>query len=246
MGIGAQKAATTWMYQNLARHPEIRFPAGKEVHFWDHPDGRNVQDWRDLFERNWGLRLDRLRATLDRDFRPLKQGEITPAYSFLTADQVAAIAGIYPSLRLLFNVRNPVERAWSHARMRLAREDMTGTAATDEWLFAFFDSEDCAKRTDYLTTLRTWATGFANEQMLVTVFDDIVADPIAALNRMIAHIGCARPFSARQLAAARQPLHVGRPSDIPPHARAYLIDRYRDDVAALGRMLGRDLSHWMR
>src|SRR5262249_41035314 len=44
LGIGAQKAATTWLYENLKRHPEIEFPAGKEVHFWDKREGRPARE----------------------------------------------------------------------------------------------------------------------------------------------------------------------------------------------------------
>ena len=36
LGIGAQKAGTTWLFENLKRHSQIDFPAGgKEIHFWD-------------------------------------------------------------------------------------------------------------------------------------------------------------------------------------------------------------------
>jgi hypothetical protein len=28
LGIGAQKAGTTWLYERLSQHPAVRFPAG--------------------------------------------------------------------------------------------------------------------------------------------------------------------------------------------------------------------------
>ena len=34
-GIGVQKGGTTWLYENLARHPDVWFPFIKEVHFFD-------------------------------------------------------------------------------------------------------------------------------------------------------------------------------------------------------------------
>ena len=49
LGIGAQKAATTWLYANLDLHPQIAFPAGKEVHFWDRREGREPEEWLKLF-----------------------------------------------------------------------------------------------------------------------------------------------------------------------------------------------------
>lgn len=34
-GIGAAKAGTTWLYRYLARHPDCRLPAVKELHYFD-------------------------------------------------------------------------------------------------------------------------------------------------------------------------------------------------------------------
>jgi hypothetical protein len=34
-GIGVQKGGTTWLYENLAAHPDVWFPFIKEVHFFD-------------------------------------------------------------------------------------------------------------------------------------------------------------------------------------------------------------------
>lgn len=42
LGIGAQKAGTTWLYEKLRLHPDIAFPAGKEVHFWDQKYGSST------------------------------------------------------------------------------------------------------------------------------------------------------------------------------------------------------------
>ncbi len=35
IGIGAQKAGTTWLYHNLRAHPEIWMPTEKEIHYFD-------------------------------------------------------------------------------------------------------------------------------------------------------------------------------------------------------------------
>jgi hypothetical protein len=48
LGIGAQKAATTWLYHQLGRHPQVRFPGGKELHFWDRFDPQQVNLWQNM------------------------------------------------------------------------------------------------------------------------------------------------------------------------------------------------------
>jgi hypothetical protein len=65
LGIGAQKSGTTWLFEMLRQHPEVAFPAGKEVHFWDQRNDRSVDWYLGLFPDNGK-----------------KNGEITPAYAF--------------------------------------------------------------------------------------------------------------------------------------------------------------------
>ncbi len=36
IGIGAQKAGTSWLHHNLAKHPQIWMPPLKEIHYFDH------------------------------------------------------------------------------------------------------------------------------------------------------------------------------------------------------------------
>lgn len=66
LGIGAQKAGTTWLQVMLSQHPEIHFPLGKEVHFWNH-------QYKGLA---W------YQAHFNNSHQNCKQGEITPAYGF--------------------------------------------------------------------------------------------------------------------------------------------------------------------
>jgi hypothetical protein len=35
LGIGAQKAGTTWLGRNLQAHPEVWMPRMKEVHYFE-------------------------------------------------------------------------------------------------------------------------------------------------------------------------------------------------------------------
>ena len=43
LGIGAQKAGTTWLYRCLQRHPQLYLPGTKELHYFDRLTGRGPQ-----------------------------------------------------------------------------------------------------------------------------------------------------------------------------------------------------------
>ena len=93
LGIGAQKAGTTWLYERLRWHPGLAFPAGKEIHFWDQ-------------FRHYGL--DWYRGRFADPGR--SNGEIMPAYAILAPETIREIHREFPDLWLLHVIRNPIRR----------------------------------------------------------------------------------------------------------------------------------------
>src|SRR5690606_23280995 len=126
LGIGAQKAGTTWLYRQLSRHPRVRFPGGKEVHFWNARIERDSLDW--------------YRALFSSD-PALVEGDVTPAYGILEPTVIRQIHDAFPDLRIIFIMRNPVARAWSSALMALGRAEMTLQDASEQWFLDHFHSQ---------------------------------------------------------------------------------------------------------
>ena len=79
------------------------------------------------------------------------KGETTPDYSALPPEKVAHVHELMPEARILFVMRNPIERAWSQALM-FARK----SGAPREALVPHLDREHSVARSDYLRTLETW------------------------------------------------------------------------------------------
>ena len=156
LGIGAQKAGTTWLYEILRQHPELGFPAGKESHYWtlrtNARDAGAVGAYLALFQ----------------DPRR-REGEITPAYAALDEAAIACLGAAVPQLRLIFMMRNPLERAWSAALMVLARLDMEYAEASDAWFLTLLRSRASLDRGDYATTIRRWCRWFPREALLHAV-----------------------------------------------------------------------------
>ena len=53
LGIGAQKAGTTWLFERLQKHPEIHFPHIKEISFWNAHYPRSLKDADYKKNINW-------------------------------------------------------------------------------------------------------------------------------------------------------------------------------------------------
>lgn len=231
IGIGAQKAGTTWLYEQLRKHPDIRFPAGKEVHFWDANLDRGEAWWLSLFpETASGVR----------------QGEITPAYAILDRERIGRVRAIAPELRIFFSLRNPIARAWSSALMALARAEMTIDEASDQWFLDHFHSSGSTRRGMYGRCLDTWLSVFPGDQLAVVFFDDIVSDPQAVLRRMFAHLGVdERRFADGGEASLRRPVFEGSKARIRPALLAALRSLYDIEIARLSGRFDRDLGHWL-
>ena len=230
LGIGAQKAGTTWLYEQLNRHPQLAFPLGKEAHFWNRPhDTAAATDYLDRF------------ACVDAI-----AGEITPAYGMLPIETIREIHHHAPHLRLIYLIRNPIDRAWSSALMALQRAEMTLDEASDQWFSDHFHSAGSMKRGDYQTCLRNWRAVFPGEQLLVLRFEEIVTEPESLLNRCFQHLGVSLqdPEQLRQK-GCRVPVFTGPGHRLRPTLRPILRALYQDRIKQLARYLDMDLSAWL-
>lgn len=225
LGIGAQKAGTTWLYKMLSCHPELWFPLGKEAHFWN---SAHTQD-REQVRRYFGV----------FGGGPEKGGEITPAYAMLEPGRVRQIASWQPRLKLLFLIRNPIDRAWSAACMALARAEMTVNEASDAWFIDHFRSRGSLARGDYLSTLRIWHQVFGTERLHLLRYEDIQARPRALLTGVAEFLGVdPEGFATFSDEALKRRVFQGRDASLRPALRAELEQLYRLRIQALEHYLG--------
>ncbi|MGE3297446.1 MAG: sulfotransferase [Porticoccaceae bacterium] len=227
MGIGAQKAGTTWLYERLAAHPQIGFPGGKEVHYWDA---------RATLPESWYCELF---ATDDGRVN----GDITPAYATLEPPVVDRIGALFPDLRIIFLLRNPIERAWSAALMALGRAELTLDDASDAWFLDHFRSRGSLLRGDYGRTLDIWGGVFPASALLVLFYEDLCRRPTDLLHRVATFLGVTPDpsWTPQRLAA---PVFAGPGAPLRPTLRKPLLELYRPRIVALEARLGRDLRHW--
>ena len=231
LGIGAQKCGTTWIFSQLGKHPNIRFPAGKEVHFWDLHRERGTSWWTALFET---------------EAAGVKQGEITPAYALLEASMIAEIYRLAPQVRLFYSIRNPIARAWSSALMALTRAEMTLDEASDQWFIDHFNSLGSRDRGDYLRCLENWLSVFPADALKLILLDDIVSDPRAVLVALAEHLGIhPDPFLKAELHDLATPVFEGTAHDLRPALLDHLRTLYAPSLRRLSDSLGRDLNSWI-
>ncbi|MFB2936406.1 sulfotransferase domain-containing protein [Aerosakkonemataceae cyanobacterium BLCC-F154] len=186
--IGAQKCGTTSLYQYLIQHPQILPASQKEVHFFDLNFVRGVDWYR-------------------QQFQPVSQGLITgeasPYYIFhpLVAERVYKL---FPQVKLIALLRNPVERAISHYyhEVRLGCEKL-GLLDAIAQEFARLKEETAKMLADanyysynhqhytylsrgiYVEQLKNWRQFFPKEQLLVLPSEELYNQPNQVLNQVL-------------------------------------------------------------
>jgi hypothetical protein len=207
LGIGAQKAGTTWVYECLKTHPQIAFPLGKEVHYWN----REFQNWtRDQY-------LNPFRNIADK-----KAGEITPAYAFLPPESIREIYNINPELKIFYIIRNPIDRAWSAAKMMLKRSEMVLNEASDQWFKDVFSSEGSRIRGNYIFAIDNWLSVFPQKNMLVVGYDELQQN----IRKICSHLG----VEPDKMQIINEKVHATNEISLRPSLRRFLEDMYEPEI----------------
>ena len=96
--VGPQKSATTWLYECLYEHPEICMPETDSVHYFDMNYHKGTEWYQDFFSEYENEQLI---------------GEETPSY--IRGEMVPErMVETLPDVKVIFTLRNPVNRAFSH------------------------------------------------------------------------------------------------------------------------------------
>jgi hypothetical protein len=224
VGIGVQKAGTTWWYGLLVAHPGIsaRPEIHKERHFLSRfgtaafgPD--EIRAYHGWFPRRPGTLA----------------GEWTPDYLYFPwVAPLLALAA--PETRLLVMLRDPVERFRSGLAHQLRlRASPTGATVAE-----------AVHRGYYHAALERWCRSFAAERVLVLQYERCARDPAGELARSYRFLGLDDGFQPPDLHRPVSPTTDGK-IDLDDDARHRLVDTYTPDVMGLlARFPELDVSLW--
>jgi len=223
VGIGVQKAGTSWWYSLIVAHPGVT----------DHPEIHKERHFLSRFgsepfeksdvERYHGW-FPRLPGTL--------AGEWTPDYLWFPWCP-AIMEQVAPDVRLLVVLRDPVERFRSGISHQLRDgEKRTGTAVTEAIDRGFYDRQ-----------LGLWDSYSDAGKLLVLQYEQCVSAPEEQLVKTYRFLGLHEDFRPPNLKA-----RVNETNDsmqIDSDVRNRLVDLYTPDVMALSkRCPDIDLSLW--
>lgn len=159
LGIGVQRAGTTWLHTLLASHPEVYMPSRrKEVCFFNRYYERGP-DWYSTYF-----------CPPEEAHKYRAIGEICTEY-YECAGCPVHIFKALPGVKLIIMLRHPVNRAYSHYGFVVQRRNYRGS-------FRDFlaDRPKALEKGFYSRYLKQYLRYFDKSQILALLFEDVFTD----------------------------------------------------------------------
>ncbi len=185
--IGVQKGGTSSLYTYLTHHPQIAEARQKEVHFFDLNLDKGIEWYRSQFP-----------SIGDGTERQIC--EASPYYIFHPCVP-QRVYNVFPQVKLILLLRNPVDRAISHYyhEVRLGFENLSleeAIAAEPQRLAGEIEKLMASQtyyshnhqhyaylsRGIYADQILNWLKFFPKEQMLILKSEDLYTNPAATFN----------------------------------------------------------------
>ena len=285
IGIGPPKTGTTWIYENLRKHPQVAMPPDKEIrYFWERAFIGNLTYAQRLQSDHWHVRgrrfylknrfkahlADLLRLRLD--FRSLtwdtryllwKQtddwyselfsksavsGDISAKYCELPEVEVARIKAIFPHLKILITLRDPIEREWSRAKMNLCKKrNRRLDEVSDDEFVAQFNDPPQFKSNDYKGLIELWQNQFSARQTLILFHDELLENPFGYYSKICDFLQIEQPDREEET-RLKEFVFKGIKGDIPTHLEQILIGMHKAHLHDLCDYLPHEPypSKWLR
>ena len=206
LGVGAQKAGTSWLHDQLHRRSDADFGFLKEYHIFDalelerfanfRPKRPTPLKWRTWRRARFIARPERYFDYFASRLKPPQirlTGDITPSYAGLSAESYQRIQKAFAQrgvqTRAVFIMRDPVERFLSQQRMQLRKRGLLTPEHEIEHLnkasLKLLKRE--SPRNDYPATLDALRGGLAESEIFIGLYETLFT---AATHRELCrHLG---------------------------------------------------------
>ena len=206
--IGPDKSGSTWIFEALRQHPEVYVAPSKDIYFFDRYFERGIPWYESHFAGAAGRRII---------------GELSHDYLF--SDKACErIRATIPDVKLLVNLRNPIERAFSEY-LFLRKHGMVGEdfrEATDRFPSILSGGQ-------YARHLERYLARFPRQAILIQKFEKLKQAPLQFAAELYEFLGVDPSF---------EPSNKGRSALPAGRARAPALARMAKSSAIFLRNLG--------
>lgn len=258
LGVGAMKAGTTWIFDALHRHPDIHFSREKEIHYLyaRHVNASLLSDKNRMRRARGYLHFDPEQSAMPVLQRRVEwvanwlKGPVDDAWfnslflhrgaakwvadfsnmgALVPEEGWAALHARTEKLRVIYTLREPLDRLWSHVRFHLKMQNASEKLA--EWTLDELEDHvrtgaDYLLHNDYAAAIGRMQSALPSECLHIDFFDRIPTEPrafIAEIERFLEVV----PFDLPEDIITR----VVNPSPPRPMPEGF-AERFAKDVTA--------------
>ncbi|MBI1326501.1 MAG: hypothetical protein GC136_02555 [Alphaproteobacteria bacterium] len=265
MFIGAPRAGSTWLHRNLQKHPHIWTPIIKNILVFQRPlnfqinrlrtlrhfllgriKPQNKNEWRWLakYFLTPHATIEWYKGLFEHD-ETQRAGDITDDYLVLDEAEVKKIHAHLPDLKIIVTLRDPVDRAWSHASHYFVNNkghdfddvpvERLVARSMEPWLI---------ERSRYLGLIDIWQKHFPPEQIFIAFFEEINQNPQKVLERLCAFL--AIPYDSAVFGdLAEKKINKAAEQEMPLYLRKELSARLLPDLEILAGIFPEYAGQWL-
>lgn len=265
MSVGAAKTGTTWLYSMIRDHEDIYFSPEKEINYFAHANNRDwnlsYQTRSRLFlnkakylkqlplnefekELDWYTRF--LSEPInDEWYKDLFTGQQSEKYiadfsnstCLLNKRGMRHVAKSFNDLKLIYILRDPVERLWSHVKFHLVwtgQQDLINSWSDNEFI-NFAKKKHIERQCNYIKNISNMAKSFDENQYKIIFFEYITDRPVYILNQIETFLGIEkRSYENKRVRVAVNKGQDNPISDNVKHAYREMLDKQYVGIKELG------------
>lgn len=171
-------------------------------------------------------------------------GEICPGYSVLKVKDIEKMYAIAPVAKIIFILRNPVHRAWSHYKFDF-RKKCNRNHIDIQHIKRFMNSANQELRSDYLTTIENYSKVYPQDQIKIFFYDTIKDNPLIFLEELITFIG-GQVCDITKWCDYKRKVNVSDKIEMPEEIRIFLKEKYKSQMIALSEKFGGYCNEWLK
>ncbi|MFV2062464.1 MAG: sulfotransferase domain-containing protein [Chloroflexota bacterium] len=227
IGVGVQKAGTTWWWKLLMEHPDV-VGTNKETH------QLTRLGWRPVFAKD----IEAYHRHFPRPEGAMT-GEWTPRY-MTVAGVAETMKAIAPEARILVLLRDPVERYRSGVGQWQKHKERRGMR-----LNLWAGRKDAYARSFYGFTLAPYVEAFGRERVLILQLERCQLDPAGEYKRTLKFLGLREWVPDEEVLGRPVNVSKKRPSPKVLDEPADLVESLEGDVKLLMTLAPElDVSLW--
>lgn len=264
---GFPKTGTTWIYEMLTELPDFEMPFAKELHFFNREKGYNQ---RELTGATHNYFLNRKRLLRNFDFKKISfllefikfyesndllyhrlfsrmtrlTGDITPVYCLLDEGAVKRMANLLNGTKLIFVLRDPIDRAWSQYRMYLRKNNIGFETVSEMEMKNFFSKSSQKGRGAYKRAIQMFREHFYKSDLMITFYDVLENDPKSFLKNIVKFIG-GNPEGVNSLVNIHSRSNTSASYQMPSEIFSYLKLQLEEEYEWLSFLLPQYVDLWV-